>query len=75
MLPGAAIVLLGWVGFARLFSYYIHYFPQMNLIYGSLAGVIIALLYFYFCSFIFIIGAEFNFHLEVEFFKKREKRV
>ncbi len=66
-LPGAFIVLVGWMVFTSLFKYYIKNFPQVNVIYGSIAGVIIALLYFYFCSMILIIGAEFNYLLEVSF--------
>ena len=61
--PGTIIVMLCWYSFSYLFKYYITYFPQINFIYGSIAGVIVALLYFYVCSLIFIYGAEFNYHL------------
>jgi membrane protein len=69
MIPGAFMVLLSWVIFSKLFTYYLGNFPQVNVIYGSIAGVIISLLYFYFCSIIFIVGAEFNYQLEMTFYK------
>lgn len=71
MLPGALLVLLSWIMFSKLFTYYLSNFPQVNVIYGSIAGVIISLLYFYFCSIIFIIGAEFNYQLERTFYWSR----
>lgn len=62
--PGAALVVGGWTVASSGFSYYLTNFPQVNLIYGSIAGVIISLLYFYICSIILIVGAEFNYHFE-----------
>lgn len=62
-LPGAVIVVVAWYLFSIIFKYYIFYTPQVNVIYGSIASIIIALLYFYFCSIIFIFGAEFNYHI------------
>lgn len=62
-IPGAVIVVIAWYVFSIIFKYYIFYTPQVNVIYGSIASIIIALLYFYFCSIIFIFGAEFNYHI------------
>jgi membrane protein len=62
-LPGTALVIAGWIGFTYLFKYYISAFSQLNVIYGSIVGMIISLLYFYVCSIIFIFGAEFNYSL------------
>ena len=61
-IPGTVIVMLCWIGFTKLFNYYLSSFSQLSVIYGSIAGVIISLLYFYFCSVIFIFGAEFNYN-------------
>lgn len=61
--PGSVIVVAAWYLFSILFKYYVFYAPQVNVIYGSIASIIIALLYFYFCSIIFIFGAEFNYHI------------
>lgn len=63
VLPGTIFVVVSWTVFSILFKFYISNFPQVNLIYGSIAGIIIALLYFYICSIIFIIGAELNYQL------------
>lgn len=72
-LPGALLVVFGWYIFSLLFKYYVNNVPQVNLIYGSIAGIIIALLYFYFCSMILIIGAEFNYQVETAFYNKGKK--
>lgn len=58
--PGAALVVLGWWAAASLFTYYLSHFNQVNLIYGSLGGIIAALVFLYLCNVIFIFGAEFN---------------
>jgi membrane protein len=58
--PGAMIVVLAWMGAAQLFTLYLANFNQVNLIYGSLGGIIAALVFFYICNIIFIFGAEFN---------------
>ena len=61
-IPGTICVIIFWTLFTYLFKYYLKTFSQLSVIYGSIAGVIISLLYFYFCSIIFIFGAEFNYN-------------
>ena len=61
--PGAAMVVVLWLLAAHLFTLYLSNFQQVNLIYGSLGGVIAALLFFYICNMIFIFGAEFNYQV------------
>lgn len=61
--PGAAVVVMGWLGSAHLFTLYLSHFEQVNLIYGSLGGIIAALLFFYICNIIFIFGAELNYQI------------
>lgn len=63
VLPGAALVVVLWMGAARLLSYYLSRFDQVNLIYGSMGGIIAALLFFYVVALIFIWGAEFSYLL------------
>lgn len=58
--PGAAVVVLLWIAAAYFFTRYLSEFDQVNLIYGSLGGIIAALLFFYLCNLIFIFGAELN---------------
>lgn len=62
--PGAALVVVGWMGTVKLLAVYLSRFDQVNLIYGSLGGVIAALLFFYMLALIFIYGAEFSFLLK-----------
>lgn len=70
--PGTALVVCFGTLFSYLFKIYLHTVPSINLIYGSIAGIIIALLYFYFCSLIFIIGGEFNYQCEQNIFDKKK---
>jgi membrane protein len=63
VVPGALLVSGGWVGAARLVTLYLSNFNQVNLIYGSLGGIIAALVFFYICNIIFIFGAEFNYQI------------
>lgn len=62
--PGAALVVVLWMGAAQLVSVYLSRFDQVNIIYGSLGGIIAALLFFYILAVIFIYGAEFSFLLK-----------
>lgn len=64
IIPGAALVLFLWIIAASLFSTYLKNFDQVNIIYGSLGGIIAFLLFFYLTAMIFIFGAEYNYHLE-----------
>jgi membrane protein len=62
MMPGALITLIGWLISVYLLGIYVSSFNQINLIYGSLGGVVAALLFSYVISIVFIYGAEFNYH-------------
>lgn len=58
--PGALIAGTLWLVFSIAFSVYVNNFGSYNETYGSLAGVIITLLYLYYSSFIVLFGAEAN---------------
>lgn len=60
LVPGALLVSLLWTATGSLLSKYIYEFAQLNLVYGSLAGFIITLLFFYVIHIILIYGAEVN---------------
>lgn len=64
-MPGSIFTIVAWYLASQGFHYYIGHFPQMNFIYGSIAGVIIALLYFYICSIVFIVGGELNYRISI----------
>jgi len=59
-LPGALFASLGWTLFSYFFSLYIKYFPSASYIYGSLATIILMMLWLYFCMIILLAGAEIN---------------
>ena len=63
IIPGALVTVLLWTLAVRGLRLYLLTFDQVNLIYGSLAGIIAALLFFYIINVIFIFGAEFNYQL------------
>ncbi len=61
---GAIVVTALWLFAAWLFSSYVDSIRQVNLVYGGLGGVIIALVFFYVLSLMYIFGAELNYQLE-----------
>lgn len=61
-IPGSILTVILWISLEKLLIIYINEFKQVNLVYGSLASIIISLMFFYIMSLIFIIGAEFNYH-------------
>jgi len=70
ILPGAIIVVIGWMASAYVVAEYLAHYRQLSFVYGSLGGIIISLLFFYIINIIFIYGAEFNYH----FYKEEKER-
>jgi membrane protein len=58
--PGSVLAFAFWLVFSLLFSFYVGTFGSYNETYGSLAGVIILMLYIYYSAVIMLIGAEVN---------------
>ncbi len=75
VIPGTIWTVLGWVGFAALFTNYLSNFEQVNLVYGSLGGIIASLLFFYVLGIIYIFGAEFNYFYEKSLGRKLMPKV
>ena len=71
--PGAVGAIVVWMVIANSFSIYLKYFGNYDVTYGSLAGAIIALVFFYFLSVGFIIGAEINAEIYHRRLEKMEK--
>jgi membrane protein len=67
VISGSILAMILWTISAMLLSAYISKFKQVNLIYGSLGGIIITLVFFYIINMIFIYGAEFNYLVSKEF--------
>ena len=63
--------IIWWQISTHAFQDYLSVFKQINIVYGSIAGIIIALLYFYICSLIFIYGAELNYWFQKLIFKHK----
>jgi membrane protein len=58
--PGAALVTMWWLGTVELLPYVIGLLGGYNLTYGSLAGVMIVLLFFFVIGLGVVMGAELN---------------
>jgi membrane protein len=58
--PGAVTFVVVWLPFTYLFGLYVANFGSYNATYGTLGGVVVLLVWIYFSSFIFLIGAEVN---------------
>jgi membrane protein len=58
--PGSVLAFVFWLVFSLLFSLYVGTFGSYNQTYGSLAGVIILMLYIYYLAVIMLVGAEIN---------------
>lgn len=62
-MPGAAFCSVAWLVISRLVMLYIQHFSNFSLMYGSLAGIVILMLWLYFCMFFLFIGAIINYLL------------
>jgi membrane protein len=58
--PGSVLAFVFWLVFSLLFSFYVGASGSYSATYGSLAGVIILMLYVYYSAFIMLVGAEMN---------------
>ena len=63
---GAIFTTIGWVGVTTLYAYYINNYSNYSLFYGSLANIVILMLWVYFLSYIFVIGMAMNYREEIE---------
>ncbi len=61
---GAGLATVLWLGGSWMFSYYVTNFGNYNATYGSLAAVVIVLLWFLLTSYSILLGAEINSEME-----------
>lgn len=59
-LPGAVVSALGWYIYSFFYSIYIQNFSNVSYVYGSLAAIVLLMIWLYFCMYIFFVGAEVN---------------
>lgn len=76
ILPGIVITLVAWVISAMIFATYLARFANYFSTYAGLASIMIALVFLYILSSIFIVGAEINaaIHLYAESRKRISRR-
>jgi membrane protein len=68
-LPGAILVVVGWIFLSAGLSFYFRHFANLNRTYGVLGGGIALLIWLYWVAFLVLLGAELN----SEILHQREK--
>ena len=58
--PGAMLATALWLGATTLFAWYARHIANYNVVYGSVAAVILLLVWMYVLAVIALIGCEFN---------------
>ncbi|HEU0223625.1 MAG TPA: YihY/virulence factor BrkB family protein [Paracoccaceae bacterium] len=58
--PGVIVTALLWFAGAVAFSVYLRYAPSFTITYGTMAGVVVTMLFFYLTGAVIIYGAELN---------------
>ncbi|MFS0645985.1 YihY/virulence factor BrkB family protein [Siminovitchia sp. 179-K 8D1 HS] len=58
--PGAIFATVGWIIVSLGFSFYVSNFGNYTATYGSITGIIILMLWFYFSAIIIMVGGEIN---------------
>lgn len=61
---GAIFTSFAWIIITRVFSYYIYNFSVYNIFYGSLANIVILMLWIFLLAYIFVIGMAMNSRVE-----------
>lgn len=57
---GAAFTTIGWIISTEIFSFYVSYFAKYNLLYGSVASLLVLFFWIYLLSYIFVLGMALN---------------
>lgn len=60
ILPGAITAAVLWMGASSGFGLFLRNFPNYDVTYGSLAGLVILLVWFWLSGLVFLLGAEIN---------------
>ena len=60
LLPGACVTVVFWILFSWIFNIYLATFAAFNVIYGSLFGIVVFLLYLNFITTFLLVGSEIN---------------
>ncbi len=57
---GAVFTTISWIISTEVYSFYVSAFAKYNLLYGSIANILILLLWVYILSYIFVLGMALN---------------
>lgn len=60
ILPGAITATVLWMGASSGFRVFLRFFSNYDVTYGSLAGLVILLVWFWISGLVFLLGAEIN---------------
>ena len=64
--PGSLLAAALWLAASLAFSFYVSNFGAYDAAYGTLGGVVVALLWFFISAYAVILGAELNAELELQ---------
>lgn len=73
-LIGGSLASFGWVGYSFFFSLFVNQNGKYATIYGSIATLVLSMLWLYFCIYILLIGGEIAVWLEKITDKKYSKK-
>ena len=72
--PGVTAALLGWMVISALYAYYVENIASYSLLYGSVAAVVVTLLWLYLSAMALVMGAECNALLYRERYRRKERK-
>lgn len=72
---GAAFAAAGWVLFSTFFSIFVENFSNYATIYGSLAAIVILMMWLFICMYILLIGGELAMWLQTSSIKSDVRRL
>ena len=61
---GAIFTSVSWILITNLYSYYVTHIANFGVLYGSLANMVLLMLWFYFLAFVFTVGIAMNYSRE-----------
>lgn len=70
---GAIFTTVLWIIITFIYSFYITHFARYDIFYGSLANLVILMLWVYLLAYIFVVGMCLNYHNEEEQLEKTGK--
>ena len=69
---GAIFTTIGWIISTEIYTFYVSYFAKYNLLYGSVANLLILFLWIYILSYVFVLGMILNASSKEEIDKNNE---